>query len=108
MAVGVQYTVFRSSAETGKGPVLNENVVAVVGTSTQSPTVMDPNGGNKPCSVRLAADTDCFVFWDYGNRDNPVALDTGLGGRAMGPTVSTVEYFDIPADAKIAVIQRTL
>lgn len=98
----LQFTSFWSANETGKGPVLNENVVTIAGTSAQS-GVMDPNGGNKPRSVRVAVDAKCWVTWGA----DPTALNDGTDGRMMGSDVSTVEYFDIPADHKIAVIERT-
>jgi len=98
----LQYTVFFSATETGKGPVLNENVIAIGGASAQSPTVVDPTAtpANQSRCVRLSADANCWVTWGA----NPTALDTGLGGRMIG--TGNPEYFDILANHKIAVITR--
>lgn len=97
----LQFTVFYSSAESGKGPVLNEGLQTVAGTSSQT-GVMDPAGGAQSRSVRLATTEKVWVTWG----DDPTALQDGSDGRMMGPDISTVEYFDIPADSKIAVIAR--
>lgn len=102
MAFGLHYAVFATSHETGKGPVLNENVVAVTAGALES-DVMDVNAGNKSRSVRITADTNCWVHWG----ENPTALSDGTAGRPMGPDISTDEYFDILANWKISVIQRT-
>lgn len=97
----LQYTVFWGASETGKGPVLNEGIVTIAGTSDQS-GVIDSGGGNQSRSVRIAVDSNCWVTWG----DDPTALNDGSEGRMMGTDVSTVEYFDIPAGHKIAVISR--
>ena len=97
----LQYTVFFAANETGKGPVLNENVITVSGSSAQSPTVMVPSGGNQSRCVRVMSDVDAWVTWG----SNPTALNTGLGGRMIG--AGNPEYFDILASDKIAVIERT-
>jgi hypothetical protein len=98
----LQYTVFFSATETGKGPVLNENVIAIGGASAQSTTVMDPTAtlANQSRCVRITADANCWVIWGA----SPIALDTGLGGRMIG--TGNPEYFDIPANHKLAVIAR--
>ena len=98
----LQYTVFFAANETGKGPVLNENVITIGGASAQSPTVVDPNAStpNQSRCVCITADANCWVTWGL----NPTALDTGLGGRMIG--AENPHYFDIPANHKIAVITR--
>ncbi len=101
----LQYTVFRAADVTGRGPVLNENVIAIGGASVQS-AIMDPNAPveakNGQRAVRIVADAKCYVTWGQ----NPTALGDGTQGRMMGPDISTGEYFDIKADEKIAVIAR--
>jgi hypothetical protein len=101
MAFGLHYATFYSANETGKGPVLSQGVVAIGGTATPSATV-DPNGGNQPRSVRICVDTNCWVTWGL----TPIAANDGSDGVPMGTDVSTVEYFDIPANHKISVIER--
>lgn len=98
----LQYSTWFSAAEVANGPVLNENVITISGSSTQSPTLIDPTGSNQTRRVRISADTDCWVTWGI----NPTALTDGTSGRMMGPTISTCEYFDIPSNWKIAVIAR--
>lgn len=102
MAFGLHYTVFASANETGKGPALSMASRSVGGTSEQT-AVMDSTAGNRPRSVRVCVDTNCWVTWG----ENPTALTDGTDGVPMGIDTSTVEYFDIPANHKIAVIQRT-
>lgn len=97
----IQYTVWTTAAEVANGPVVNEDSVTIGGTSTQSPTVMDPNGGNVSRRVRLFADTACFVTWG----ENPTATGDFEGGRALGS--ENPEYWEIRADYLIAVIERT-
>lgn len=100
----LQYTTFFSATETGKGPVLNENVITIGGASAQSPGVVDPTATgaqiNQSRCVRISADANCWVTWGT----NPTALDTGLGGRMIG--AGNPEYFDLLANHKIAVITR--
>jgi hypothetical protein len=98
----LQYTVFFSATETGKGPVLNENVIAIGGASAQSSTVVDPSAtpNNQSRCVRIACDANAWVIWGA----DPTALDTGVGGRMIGS--GNPEYFDIPANHRIAVIAR--
>src|SRR3990167_3536765 len=99
--MALQFTVWNTAAEVANGPVLNENVVAIGGTSTQS-GLIDPTGGNRGRRVRIAGDADC---WVNGGENPTAAADTG--GRMMGPTVSSVEYFDILANFKIAVDRKS-
>jgi hypothetical protein len=98
----LQYTTFFSATETGKGPVLNENVITIGATTTTSPTTVDPTASpaNQSRCVRIAADANCWVTWAA----SPTALDTGLGGRMIG--AGNPEYFDLPANFKIACITR--
>ena len=95
----IQFTVWASAGEVAQGPVLNEGVVTIGAGSLQS-GAMDPTAGNRGRRVRLMSDADCWVTWGV----NPTALDTGLGGRRLGS--ENPEYFDIPADQLIAVIER--
>lgn len=97
----IQYTVWGSAAEVANGPVLNENIFTITGTTAQSPTVIDPNGGNRSRRVRVFADAAAWVTWG----SDPTALSDGTGGRMIG--AENPEYFDIPADEKIAAITRS-
>lgn len=100
----LQYTAFFSAAEVANGPALNQNVITIGAVAATSPTSINPNASpkNQGMRVRIAVDADCWVLWG----SNPTALGNGLGGVMMGPTVSAVEYFDIPADQYISVIER--
>ena len=99
----LQYTVFETAGATADGPVLNENVITIGGSSDQSPTVIDPNtAANRTRRVRITVDANCWVTWGA----DPTALTDGTDGRMMGTDVSTAEYFSIPAGLKISVIQR--
>lgn len=91
--------VFRASESVAAGPVLNEEAVDIGGVSTQS-GVMDSGGTNRSCTVRVMADTNCFVTWGA----DPTAVIDGSEGRPMG--AENPEYFFIKSDEKIAVIQR--
>ena len=93
-------TVWAGSESVAAGPVLNEQPVSIGGASVQS-GVMDPGGGNRSRTVRVMADTNCFVTWG----SNPTAVSDGTEGRPMG--AENPEYFFIKADEKIAVIERT-
>lgn len=95
------FAVWDTAAEVANGPVKNEGTVDIAGASTQLSGVIDSAGGNKSRRVRVFADTDCFVTWGL----NPTAVNDGSDGRAMGS--GNPEYFEIQADFKIAVIQRT-
>ncbi len=96
----LQYTVWDTAAEVANGPVKNENVVAIGGTSAQSGLV-DSSGSNRSRRVRVFAESACFVTWG----ENPTALANGTDGRMVG--AENPEYVEIRADHKIAVIQRT-
>lgn len=98
----LQYTTWWSAAEVANGPVMHENVITIGVASATSPTVVDPTGRNETRRVRISVDADCWVTWGL----NPTASTDGTGGRMMGPTVSACEYFDIPSNESIAVIQR--
>jgi hypothetical protein len=94
------YRVWDTAAEVANGPVKNENLVAIGGTSAQS-GLIDGAGGNRSRRVRVFADTACFITWG----ENPTALTDGTEGMPMG--ADNPEYVEIRADHKIAVIQRT-
>lgn len=96
------YAVWAGASEVALGPVLREEPVTIAGTSTPTADVVDPTGGNRPRRVRVFADVACFVTWGA----NPVAAADGSDGRPVG--AENPEYFDIPADQKLAVIARTL
>ena len=97
----LQYTVWYGTAEVANGPVLNENVISFTSPSVQSSTVMYADGGNRNVRVRIFSDADCWVTWG----DNPTAVNDGTDGRMLG--AENPEYFEIGADQKIAVIERT-
>lgn len=81
--------------------MLNENVVTVGSSSTQSAVMhAAATPSNQSRCVRVVSDTDCWVNWG----SNPTALNTGLGGRMIG--AGNPEYFDILANDKIACIER--
>ncbi len=96
----LQYTVWASAAEVANGPVLNENLVTIGGSSTQSSTI-DAPGGNKSRRVRLFANAACFVVWGAAPQ---TALSDFTQGRALGS--ENPEYVEINADHVLAVIQR--
>lgn len=95
----LQYTVFHNAGATAQGPVLNEGVIAIAGTSTASSDTVD-GVTNEARRVRLFADTACFVTWGA----NPTALNDGSDGRMMA--AESWEYVEIQANHKIAVIER--
>ncbi len=99
--MALQFTVWGTAAEVANGPVLNEGVIAIGGASVASAAVIDPTGDNRGRRVRLFAEAACYVTWG----EDPTALNDGTGGRMLG--AENPEYFDVPADFKIAVIQRT-
>jgi len=96
----LQFTVWDTASSVANGPVKNEGTITIGGTSAAG-AVIDATGGNKGRRVRVFADTACWVTWG----ENPTAVNDGSEGRAMG--AENPEYFDIPANLKIAVIQRT-
>lgn len=95
------YAVWNTAAEVANGPVLQEGTVTIGGSSEATATVIDPTGSNRGRRVRLFADSNCFVTWG----ESPTAMNDGSGGRPMGS--ENPEYFDIQANHKIAVIQRS-
>ncbi len=97
----LQYTVWASAAEVANGPILNENVVAITGSSTQG-GVIDSGGGLRSRRVRLFADAACFVIWGAATQ---TALSDFTQGRALGS--ENPEYVEIQANHVLAVIQRT-
>ena len=94
------YTVWDTAAEVANGPVKNENKVTIAATSTQS-GLIEAAGGNRSRRVRIYAGAKCFVTWGA----NPTAVNDGTAGRAMG--ADNPEYYEIQADHKIAVIERS-
>lgn len=97
----LQYTVFHNAGAVAQGPVLNEGVITIAGTSAAS-GVMDSAAQptNQSRRVRIAVDTDCWVTWDA----DPAAVNDGSDGRMM--FAGSWEYVEIQANHKIAVIER--
>jgi len=93
----LQLAVWDTAASTATGPVLQEEVVTISATSAQSSVI---TGTNIYRTVRIYADTDCFVTWG----SNPTALTDGTEGRMIG--ANNPEYFQIVSGDKIAVIER--
>ena len=101
MAIGLQISVFENAQEVLFGSPVQEEVVAIGAGSVQSNAISGSTTAPVPMlRVRLFADADCFVTWG----DDPTALTTGVGGRAIG--AENPEIFGIPAGQKIAVINR--
>lgn len=92
-------TAYEAAEQTALGNPIQEITVAIGGTSAQSAAIT--GSGRKKRTVRLFADTNCFVTWGY----DPTALADGTGGRPLG--AENPEYVSIEAGHKIAVIQRT-
>ncbi len=90
---------WRSAVEVARGDPLQEMVVTIGAGSLQSAAITGQNKARN--RVRLYADVDCFVTWN----EDPTALTDGTDGRPLGR--NNVEYFDIEAGHKIAVIERT-
>jgi len=90
-------TVFRQAHMTALGDPTQEEVVTIDGTSRQSNAI---SGDRAFRTVRLCADSDCFIHWG----SNPTALNDGTAGRAVG--ADNPEYWSIAVGDKIAVIQR--
>jgi hypothetical protein len=95
----LQYTVYNTAGATANGPVLNEGVITIGGTSAAG-AIMDADAGNKARRVRIAVDTDCWVTWDA----DPTAVNDGSEGRMM--FAGSWEYVEVLANHKIAVIER--
>lgn len=100
--MALYYTVWSTAAEVANGPVLARGEIAIGGGSLNSTDVVDPNASpdNQGRRVRIYAEANCFVAWGAGE---PTVAD-GSDGIPMG--ADNPEYFDIPANQKIAVIQR--
>lgn len=94
----LQLTVFSNATSTAVGDVLQEEIIAVSGTSAQSNAI---TGSGNYRVVRMYADVDCFITWG----SNPTALSNGTGGRFVG--ANNPEYFRLQAGEKVAVIERT-
>lgn len=94
----LQITVFEAATETLKGPVLQEELIAITGSSVQSNPIVGSD--RRPRSVRFSADGDCWVNWG----DDVTALNDGTGGRMLG--ADNPEIFTIDAGHVIAVIER--
>lgn len=88
--------------------MLNQNVITIGAAAATSPTPINPNAGpkNQGMRVRIAVDADCYVAWGPDPEGVDKALANGLRGIPMGPTISACEYFDVPADHYISVIER--
>ncbi len=93
-------SVFADAGSTAHGDPLEEFVIASVdGTSKQSQAIASASGKPRR-TVRIFSDVDAFVTWG----EDPTALSTGAGGRAIG--TENPEYWHIKAGDKIAVITR--
>ena len=92
------FSVFEGAGEVAHGDPIQEDIVAIGGTSLQSATI---NGsGRKRRRVRILCDTNAYVIWG----ENPTAIADGSAGRPMG--AENPEYFDIESGHRIAVIER--
>ncbi len=91
-------TVFEGASEVPLDPPLQEEPVTIGAGSLQSNPIA--GSGKKKRRVRCAPDADCFVTWG----ENPTALADGTEGRAMSR--NNIEYFDIEAGHRVAVIER--
>jgi len=94
----LQISVWDDAGEVALGPVLQEQVVTISGTSAASTSAIP--GNNQTRRVRLYADTDCYVTWGA----DPTALSDGSDGRMIG--ANNPEYFSINSGHKVAVIER--
>jgi len=68
------FCVFEGAAEVATGDPIQEGVVTVQGSSTQSAVITGT--GKKRRRVRVFTDTNCFVTWG----ENPTALNDGTEG----------------------------
>ncbi len=93
----LQISVWDDAVEVVLGPVIQEEIVTITGTSAQSNVIV---GTAQTRRVRLYSDADCFVTWGA----NPTALADGTAGRMMG--ANNPEYFELNAGVKVAVIER--
>jgi hypothetical protein len=94
----LQFTVFDAAGSTGAGPVLQEGVIAIGATSAQGSEITP--GAVYTRIVRVTADADCWVTWGT----SPTALNDGSEGRMFH--ASQVEYFQVAAGERFAVIER--
>ena len=92
------FRVWESAAEVALGQPIQEDVVNIAASSTQSSVISGT--GKKRRRVRLFADSNCFVTWG----ENPTAQNDGSDGMPMGS--ENPEYVDIESGHKIAVISR--
>ena len=92
------FTVFAGAAEVAMGDPIQEDSVAIGGSSTASAVLAGT--GKKRRRVRLFADIDCYATWG----ENPVAKNDGTDGRPLAASVA--EYFDIEVGHQIAAIER--
>lgn len=92
------FCVWEGAAAKATGDPVQEGTVTIAGTHNESATITGT--GRKVQTVRLFADTNCFVTWG----SNPVAVNDGSDGRPMGS--ENPEYFNIEAGYKISVISR--
>jgi len=93
------YAVYEAAEQTALDVPLQEGKVTIGGTSLQS--AVFTSDGRKRRTVRLFADTDCFVTWG----EDPTAVADGTGGRPFG--AENPEYISVEAGHRLAVIQRT-
>ncbi len=94
----LQFTVFDGAGAVANSDPHQENIITIGGTTAQG-AVIEGNGTYRQV-VRIAVDADCWVNWG----SNPTALANGKGGRMM--STGQIEYFQIKAGDKIAVITR--
>jgi len=90
--------VWEHAGEVALGNVIQEFQVNIAATSTPS-TESIIGDKKRTRRIRLFADADCFVTWGAA----PVAVSSA--SRPMG--AENPEYFEIQAEQKIAVIERT-
>lgn len=95
----LQFTVFEHANEVALGVPLQEGTIDIAGTSTQGAVIVGSNRRRR--RVRIVCDSAAWVTWG----ENPTALSDGSEGRMMG--AENPEYFDLEANHRIAVIQRT-
>lgn len=98
----MQLTVWQSASEVALGDVIQEETVAITGTSTPSSAIVGSSRGRR--RVRIFCDTDAWVTWGSAEGGDPVADDSGVNGRMIG--AGNPEYFDIESGYKVAVMSR--
>ena len=95
----MQFTVWGAATATAEGPVLQEDVITIDVTATNTAAI--EGSGRKMRRVRIFCDTDAWVTW---GAPGITALIDGTEGRMMG--AENPEYFPIEAGFEISVIAR--